>query len=399
MRKPTAIILISLAGIATCFARPGVWTALPSPTTATLYRIYVSGSEAWLNSGRNIYYSSNYPATQFSSIYACDNVLGDMFFVNQGGSKHGWAVGSSSLGARTTDTTGTAWTRMLLGGTNTYTCVAFPTTLLGFASGTDKRLHKTVDGGLNWFDAGVQLSNSNVNTLFFTDSSTGYVGTPDPRLAKTTDGGATWFDVGEITGSINDIYFCDSAHGWAVGDMDVLYYSSGSWSLLGNPSGHSLSSVFFVTASEGWTAGHGGTILHSADGGASWTAESSGTSENLYDVFFTSPTNGYAVGHQGTILRYTRTGDVEERPMKDASRMTPNATIVRGVLRLPSDISHLPSEIVLLDASGCVVLTRPLDHLTAGPLSVDVSHLPSGVYFVGEKGSRGAGVRKIVIQN
>ncbi|MBM3315963.1 hypothetical protein FJY71_09065, partial [candidate division WOR-3 bacterium] len=314
----------------------------------------------------------------------------DMFFMNQGGGKHGWAVGTNSLGARTTDTTGTAWTQMLLGGTSTYTCVAFPTALLGFASGTDKKLHKTVDGGLNWFDAGVQLGFSTVNTLFFVDSGTGYTGTGDPRLAKTTDGGATWFDVGELSGSINDIFFLDSAHGWATGDEDIIYYADGEWTQQNNPVQEALNSVFFANEDEGRVVGNGGTILHSTDGGVNWTAESSGTTELLLGVFLPSPTSGYAVGNNGTILRYTRTGDVEERRTQDASRMTPNATIVRGVLNLGVDSrQNTAYRTGLLDVSG-----RKAIDLRPGPN--DVSRLAPGVYFV-RAGESGA-TAKVVVQ-
>lgn len=226
-------ILMLLVSLSNGFAQQYGWTTLTSPTTGTLRRIYVSGSEAWLNSGSSIYYSSNFPSVQFSSIYTPTSSLYDMTFIN----KSGWAVGTSSLGARTTD--GTSWTSMSLGGTSSYYCVSFPTTSLGFASGTDKRLHKTVNGGVNWTDAGVVLGFSTANTLFFVDSNTGYVGTSDPRLAKTTDGGATWVDEGEITNTINDIYFYDSSHGWVVGTSDILYSNSGIWTHLNNPTGNS----------------------------------------------------------------------------------------------------------------------------------------------------------------
>lgn len=205
-----------------CFSHQYGWVQLTPPNATGLFRnIYVSGNEAWLLNINAIYYSNNYPATQFSQIFTSSNTLNAMCFIMQSGNKYGWAIGSSSLGARTTD--GTNWTSMPLGGTSTFNCVSFPTTSLGFASGTDNRLHKTVNGGTNWTDAGVVLSVSNVNTLFFVDSSIGYAGTSDPRLAKTTDGGVTWVDEGDITGTITDIYFIDTNHGWAVGWYRYTY--------------------------------------------------------------------------------------------------------------------------------------------------------------------------------
>lgn len=375
------MLLITASG---SFAQQYGWVALTSPTTSMLNRIYVSGSEAWLASGSNIYYSNNYPSVQLSSIYTPSNGLYDMTFINQSGNKYGWVVGSSSLGARTTD--GTNWTSMSLGGTGTYTCVSFPTTSLGFASGTDKRLHKTVNGGVNWTDAGVVLGFSTVSTLFFVNSNTGYVGTADPRLAKTTDGGATWIDEGDITGSISDIYFYDSTHGCAVGASDILYYNNGIWTQLNNTSGYPLYSVFFLNQNEGWIVGDGGVILHSTDGGASWSTQTSGTSAALRDIFFTSPTNGYAVGVNGTILHYTQITGVEEHPAQPTAfnleQNFPNPfnseTKISYSLAIPAQV-----QLTVSNMFGQQVALLDEGFKPAGSFSADFTGdgLPSGMYY------------------
>ncbi len=373
-------ILILLVSFSNGYSQQCGWTTLTSPTTGTLRRIYVSGNEAWLNSGSNIYYSVNYPSVQFSSIYTPTNTLYDMTFIN----KSGWVVGTSSLGARTID--GTSWTSMSLGGTSSYYCVSFPTTSLGFASGTDKRLHKTVNGGTNWTDAGVVLGFSTVTTLFFVDSDTGYVGTADPRLAKTTNGGITWLDEGEITGGIDDIYFYDSANGWAVGTSDILYYNNGIWTRLNNPTGNSLNSVFFIDANEGWIVGNGGTVLHSTNGGANWTAQSSGTSANLLDVFFTSPTNGYAVGNNGTILHYTQlTGIENAEGQNGSSKLVQNypnpfnsSTSLTYSLSEPHNV-HLA--VYNLQGERVSLLVNEYQSTGEHSTMFDGNGLPSGVYY------------------
>ena len=376
--KLTTILLCMLCSTAG-FAQQYGWTTLTSPTTGTLRRIYVSGSEAWLNSGSSIYYSSNYPSVQFSSIYTPASALYDMTFIN----KSGWAVGTSSLGARTTD--GTSWKSMSLGGTSSYYCVSFPTTSLGFASGTDKRLHKTVNGGTNWTDAGVVLGFSTVTTLFFVDSDTGYVGTADPRLAKTTNGGITWLDEGEITGGIDDIYFYDTAHGWAVGTSDILYYNNGIWTRLNNTTGNSLNSVFFIDANEGWIVGNGGTILHSTNGGANWTAQSSGTSANLLDVFFTSPTNGYAVGQYGTILHYSQLTGTEEDYISEISVLEQNYPNPFKETTTIDFTLEAPSQVVLevFSIGGEKICTLANEKKSPGNYSVpfNAKDLPAGIYY------------------
>jgi photosystem II stability/assembly factor-like uncharacterized protein len=367
------------------FAQQYGWVALTSPNASGLFRnIYVSGSEAWLLNNNAIYYSNNYPTTQFSQIYTPSNTLNAMYFTVQGGNKYGWAVGSGALGARTTD--GTNWTSMSLSGASTFNCVSFPTTSLGFASGTDNRLHKTVNGGTNWTGGAVALSVSNVNTLFFVDSNTGYAGTSDPRLAKTTDGGLNWIDDGDITNTITDIYFYDSTHGWAVGASDILYYNNGIWTQLNNPSGQSLYSVFFLNQKEGWIVGNVGTILHSTDGGATWTPQTSGTIAMLRDVFFTSPTNGYAVGNNGTILHYTQITGVEDHSAQPTAfnleQNFPNPfdseTKISYSLSIPAQV-----QLTVCNMFGQQVALLDEGFKPAGSFSTDFTGegLPSGIYY------------------
>ena len=69
-------------------------------------------------------------------------------------------------------------------------------------------------------------------------------------------------------------------------------------------------------------------------------------------------------------------GVEEERKTPDATRPTPNATIVRSsLLILQSPTYDLQSEIVLRDASG-----RRVASLAPGPN--DVRGLPTGIYFI-----------------
>jgi hypothetical protein len=83
---------------------------------------------------------------------------------------------------------------------------------------------------------------------------------------------------------------------------------------------------------------------------------------------------------------------LEERTTPDASRSTPNATIVRNVLNMANGSSTSSSPSWLLDMSGRKVLV-----LHAG--ATDVSRLAPGVYFVTENGARCAvHAHKVVIQ-
>ncbi|CAN7326421.1 YCF48-related protein [Massilia sp. LjRoot122] len=65
----------------------------------------------------------------------------------------------------------------------------------------------------------------------------------------------------------------------AVGERGLIALSDdggASWRQASTPVSTTLTSVSFVDARLGWTAGHAGTILHSADGGATWTLQTEG---------------------------------------------------------------------------------------------------------------------------
>jgi photosystem II stability/assembly factor-like uncharacterized protein len=379
-----AILLLFMASGS--FAQQYGWVALTSPKTGNLKRIFISGKEAWLLSDNKIFYSSNYPLVQFAETFTGLTTFSDMTFANQGVTNYGWIVGYASMGARTTDLSALVWTDMYLSGDLTFSCVSFPNTSVGFGSGTDKRLHKTLNGGVDWFDTGVQLSNGDINTIVFTDTLNGYIGGSAPSFKKTIDGGLNWSSISGYTGTINDIYFYNSSHGWAVGAFDIFCYNVSSWIRISNAAGKSLNSVFFINANEGWIVGNGGTILHSTDGGATWTAQTSGTTVTLRDVFFTSPTNGYAVGNNGTILHYTQITGVEEHPTQPTAfnleQNFPNPfdseTKISYSLAIPAQV-----QLTVCNMFGQQVALLDKGFKPAGSFSADFTGegLPSGIYY------------------
>jgi hypothetical protein len=79
---------------------------------------------------------------------------------------------------------------------------------------------------------------------------------------------------------------------------------------------------------------------------------------------------------------------IEERSTTYAECVTPNATIIRGVLNLQSAIYNLKSEITLLDITG-----RKVANLKSG--ANDIRHLAPGVYFVRHKENNQT--RKVVV--
>jgi photosystem II stability/assembly factor-like uncharacterized protein len=387
MMKNLQFLILLIFMASGSFAQQYGWVPLPwINDTDVIKRIYQSGDEAWLLTHDKLYYSANYPSVQFTQLYYnSDFKLYDMTLINQGTVKYGWLVGSDSRGARTTDTSALVWTDMYIGG-DTQVSVSFPDKTTGYVTGTDKSLYKTIDGGANWTEIYSGLSVSSVDALFFVNTLIGYCGGASPSFKKTTDGGLTWTNVGGVTGSMFDISFYDSNHGYAVGVSDIFYYHGSSWVRVANSSGSVLYTVFFVSPTQGWAAGLNGTIIHSTDGGAIWTAQASGTTVTLRDVFFTSPTNGYAVGNKGTILHYTQITGVEEHPAQPTTfnmeQNYPNPfnseTKISYSLAIPAQV-----QLTVCNMFGQQVALLDEGFKPAGSFSADFNGegLPSGIYY------------------
>jgi len=139
-----------------------------------------------------------------------------------------------------------------------------------------------------------------------------------------------------------------------------------------------------------WTRTHGGTRPDLA-----WAGQQ--TRDGGYVLM--GATFSYGVGNSDVWIVKTDTLGrlgVEEQPPV-AVRPTPSATVCRGILRLTADSRQLTaSRLELLDVAGRVVLTRPLDRSTTGPLSVDVRHLAPGAYFV--RSAPGAVLKVVVME-
>jgi photosystem II stability/assembly factor-like uncharacterized protein len=75
------------------------------------------------------------------------------------------------------------------------------------------------------------------------------------------------------------------------------------WYQQTSPVSTSLTGVDFVDADNGWICGASGTILRTADGGATWVQQDLGSQLDVRDIDFADLDNGYAVGEQSTIWR------------------------------------------------------------------------------------------------
>jgi photosystem II stability/assembly factor-like uncharacterized protein len=358
----------------------------------------------------------------------------------------GYVAGDSSTILKTSNG-GTTWVRQTIMVPNyTYYSIFFTDTLNGCVTGIPGDVIITSNGGNPWHEGIVDGYSYSLNSLYFTNESTGYVvgsATPDSGglIRKSTISGDGWpFDtvigpsslesvffpsaktgyaVGDsgtviktVDGGVHfvvlpsgyrmnlySVYFTDTVTGYAVGDSGtILKTVDGGTNWVKQVSGTSsrLKSVFFADANIGYAAGWNGTILATTNGGTDWTSEFSGTSYCLNSVFFTDVLTGYIAGDSGIILKTTNGGGVgidEVSLSSEPLKIYPTPSSTRVTIETSSTLSG--SQLSIMDLNGQEIMTC---QISQPKTQIDVSKLPSGVYFVKIQTGNYTEVKKLVVE-
>lgn len=116
-----------------------------------------------------------------------------------------------------------------------------------------------------------------------------------------------WTDVtpAGLTAPLRDVAVLSRTRAYAAGDGGTLLRSDDggrTWAPLDAGTGVDLNALAFVTPWDGFAAGRDGTLLHTGDG-TSWTPLPRVTARTLHDVTVRADGLGLAVGDGGTVLR------------------------------------------------------------------------------------------------
>jgi photosystem II stability/assembly factor-like uncharacterized protein len=294
----------------------------------------------------------------------------------------------------------------------------------GYAGGQDGGIiYKTVDGGYNWnfhWTLGTTLAEIEFPPL---PADTGYACGMNGSLMRITPAGGeivdvnvnsdlhglsfpvnsregwlsgwnivrhylngTWYaDQVHITGYHNDIEFIDNQTGWTCGDR-IMHTGDGyNWvnQVEGDQLDGDLFSISFANAQAGCAVGTVGQVFFTTDGGNNWNKVELGTNEYLIDVQMTSSTCGYITGHGKSIYKYTQvSGEEETGGLGEGEKVEawPNPT--SGVVSLRSAVGSQQSAVIeIVDLFGKVLETHYPEPGIRN-LELDLSALPSGIYFI-----------------
>ena len=333
------------------------------------------------------------------------------------------------------------------------TCIDMRSETEGYVGDVDGRVHRTIDGGNNWYLLNGTLLNV-IRDISFPSSGTdgyvcgnnGWVGTVDSTGITSTQlvvsGGTTLYSISFPTtssegwvcgafavflhytgiswefviiggGGRSSVYVVpNTTEGWIVGDGGLIDHTSDgiTWSPQANPDtmGYTLMDVFSLDGQHAWAVGPGSRILHTTNGGTNWILKDEGlTTENMTAVFFTTPTNGYAVGLR-VVLKYTEIigiSPIQGILPDDYALLQNYPNPFNPKTTIEFDIPKAEFiNLTIYDALGREVATLVNEELKAGRYKIDwlvptgnATDYSSGIYYYQLKAGDCIETRKMVL--
>ena len=205
-------------------------------------------------------------------------------------SSRGWAVGEYGIVMRTQDG-GSSWTQMRNVPTPAWLGdVHFVDKQTGWAVGRYETVLETEDGGRTWTPRqmptprrpfGLPMA---YRAVRFASHTEGWIVGDHGNILHTDDGGKTWateaIDLPQTALDLlnfSDLTTTTSGNAWAVSPIGLFVRSSApdeaTWRLAKTGLPAWLRSVWFVDDRNGWLAGDRNTVIRTTDGGRTWALE------------------------------------------------------------------------------------------------------------------------------
>ncbi len=195
---------------------------------------------------------------------------------------------------------------------------------IGFGGGDS--IYTTNDGGETWQTAEIQAAPYFlINDIYFVDGQHGWAvgGSGEPIdagiILNTSDGGASWHTVQDPASVFGRaVCFTDTLCGYVVGSNPPFFNSvvmstkdgGESWKVqyISDITGGSwINDVIFINDKTGWCIGDYGFIWYTENGGDNWQRIDSGTHADLHRIkFIDNGRIGYIFGDDNTLLKLDR---------------------------------------------------------------------------------------------
>lgn len=317
-------IILSLLIITQSLYSQGNWEKIDSPTNQTLYKIFFSDSlNGWaVGDSGTVIYTSNGGVNWDLQSSNVSTAIKSLFFLNN---RLGWALTQSIENfpyyTKILNTTngGLNWLVTDYPEENIlFNTVYFIDSLIGFMGGGQQSIVRTEDGGLNWREAELSGTFSNLPVFGFEffnhDYGFAFGGIRDFTgiIWKTVDGGLNWFSQAVNPDPVIQLRFLDSINIIGITyDPELTYTALVRSTNAGEDWSYELLEIFGVAYSlsirnvnEWWSPlGYEG-LLVTRDSGTTWQKIILNDSLPFYDIVFIDSTKGFTVGGEGAIYKY-----------------------------------------------------------------------------------------------
>lgn len=201
------------------------------------------------------------------------------------------------------------WQEISTGSTAYLTSVFFIDAMTGFIGGLNGYLSKTTNGGLNWTIQNPIMTSQFVRDISFLNANTGFICGDDGYIRKTINGGVNWIPVTtNTTGGIYGIDAIDGQYVYASVNNGTVLRSTDGGSVFESisVSTNQLLTIDFCSADTGYTAGQGGVVYKTVNGGLNWSTLNASTLNNFWDICVLNSNSIYLAAYYGTLRK---TGD------------------------------------------------------------------------------------------
>jgi photosystem II stability/assembly factor-like uncharacterized protein len=332
------------------------WTGLSTGLTQNLTRLRVIDTDSLVLAAGCALRRSDDAGQTFSRLpwtasdLRCASGIASLHFPS---SEVGYIVVQNGTVLRTVDG-GQTWTRKTAvpdtnatGGSTQPTDIFFTAPDTGLATTSGGRIYRTTDGGNSWTLV-TFVEHTQLNGVYFFDSSTGYAVGNSVYLLVTTDGGVTWTTrfvgsglpmtsircatattclitlgtgdrllrttdggdtISSVTPSTSKIFaaaFASGTRAIAGGALGTTVVSSDAgltWSGVGSTLGDDFSRLRTTSSSLAFAVGDIGALARTTDGGVNWSNIGVSTSASVLDASFPNSDIGYALDSAGSVLR------------------------------------------------------------------------------------------------
>ncbi len=343
----------------------------------------------------------------------------DIIFVNE---NMGFIAAPNGVIYKTTDG-GSNWTSIMTPATQDVMKLFFIDEDNGWATlGGDgniggKILH-TIDSGDTWEIQEVFIADDGaLNCIFFINQNNGWGGgwyfingNGHSSFVVTEDSGNTWSEIADDYLLYNDIFFFDQNNGWVVGGLDnpfILHTIDGGDSWTGQTlpelntwSGGTVNpgavySVQFINETDGWitcidengVVGNpegNGYILITTDGGMTWQQQYVSNTP-IYDTCIIDETHAWAVGAGKIYFN----DDIYHIPIGVSDFENSTVNILPNpfydTIKIQNSQNLEFEMLTISNGIGSIYFRSNEDSVK----QIDLSYLPSGIYFITLKTKQG----------